>query len=288
MRRLGLRTRVTAIFAGGALVLSASMAMLSYGFIRSSLLNERERTATRTTYFDASVAQAGLVGSGADVPGVLGALNTGPVRRPVVYRDGAPYARSADIVTDTEIPLALRHLVESGQPGVQRVRNAHGTALIFGIPLSSDTQFYEIHSLEELDQTLRVIALILALVAAGTTVAGAALGWYTTRRVLRPLASVAQAAQGIAGGDLTARLETPPSPSSSSSPHRSTTWWTSWPDASNATAGSQPTSAMSCGRRCRRCQRQRQCWSTDLTVWTPGPRRRQNSSPRRWRVFNVS
>lgn len=207
MRRLGLRTRVTTVFAGGALVLSASMATLSYGFTRSSLVNERERTATRTTYFDATVAKAGLVSDNADVPSVLGALNTGPLRRPVVYRDGAAYARSADTGTVPEIPPELRRLVESGQPGVQRVRNANGTALIFGIPLSPNTQFYEIHSLEELDQTLRVIALVLALVAAGTTVAGAALGWYTTRRVLRPLASVAQAAQGIAGGDLTARLD---------------------------------------------------------------------------------
>ena len=54
---------------------------------------------------------------------------------------------------------------------------------------------------------LSVIGLVLVLVAAGTTVAGAALGWYTTRLVLRPLASVAQAACGIAGGDLTARLD---------------------------------------------------------------------------------
>jgi two-component system, OmpR family, sensor histidine kinase MtrB len=207
MRRPGLRTRVTAIFAGGALVLSATMAMLSYGFTRGSLVAERERTATRTTYFDASVAQSGLASPNADVLAVLRALDTGSVRRPVVYRNGEPYSRTADVGTTPEIPLALRRLVESGSPGVQRLHSGNGTIMIFGIPLSPTTQFYEIHSMQELDQTLQVIALVLALVAAGTTVAGAALGWYTTRRVLRPLASVTQAAQGIAGGDLTARLD---------------------------------------------------------------------------------
>jgi signal transduction histidine kinase len=47
---------------------------------------------------------------------------------------------------------------------------------------------------------------VLGLVAAGTTLAGAGIGWYATRHVLRPLTEVAVAAQGIAGGDLSARL----------------------------------------------------------------------------------
>ncbi len=207
MRRPGLRTRVTVVFAGGALVLCASMATISYGLTRGALLAERERTATRTTYFDATVVQAGLGTDGADVVEVLGSLNTGPLRRPVVFRDGQPYARNADVGSTSEIPVELQDLVEHGQPAVQRVRTSTGAALIFGIPLSRSTQFYEIHSLRELEQTLQVIGLVLALVAAGTTIAGAGLGWYTTRRVLRPLASVVAAARGIAGGDLTARLD---------------------------------------------------------------------------------
>jgi signal transduction histidine kinase len=58
-----------------------------------------------------------------------------------------------------------------------------------------------------MDRTLDLIGIILALVAGGVTLAGAALGWYTGRRALRPLASVAEAARGIAAGDLTARLD---------------------------------------------------------------------------------
>lgn len=207
MKRPGLRARVTIIFAAGALVLSASMATLSYGFTRSSLLAERERTATRTTYLDSIVVRAGLTSDDADVLEVLSTLDTGPLRRPIVVRGGEQYARSADAGTVPEIPPALKQLVEDGQPGVQRVHTPSGTALIFGIPLSPSTQLYEIHSLQELDQTLRVIGLVLGLVAANTTIAGAGLGWYTTRRVLRPLADVTDAARGIAEGDLTARLD---------------------------------------------------------------------------------
>src|SRR5690242_5875953 len=112
LRRPGLRTRVTVIFAGGALLLSAAMATISYGFTRSSLLTERERTATRTTYLDATVAQAGLRDRTADVVDVLRSLDTGPYRRPIVYRDGVEYARNADVATPP-VPVALRQMVES-------------------------------------------------------------------------------------------------------------------------------------------------------------------------------
>jgi two-component system, OmpR family, sensor histidine kinase MtrB len=207
MRRLGLRARVTVVMAGGALILTTAVATLSYEFTRGSLLGERERTATRTTYFDATAVRADLAGEGVDIVSVLRALNTGPLRRPVVVEDGTPFSTSAGFGSASQIPAGLQQMVEGGQAGAQRVRTPSGPALIIGIPLTPTTQFYEFHSMQELDQTLSVIGIILTLVAAGTTVAGAGLGWYTTRRALRPLASVAEAAKGIAAGDLTARLD---------------------------------------------------------------------------------
>jgi len=207
MRRPGLRSRVAGGFAAGALLLAASIAVLSYELTRGSLLAERERTATRTTYFDATVVQAGLASEDADVVEVLRSLDSGAARMPVVYRDGTWFARTADAGVTDAIPVALQQLVNGGRPGVQRVRIGSGPALIFGIPLGTSSAFYEIHSLAELERTLRVLALVLALVAAGTTCAGAGLGWYATRHVLHPLTTVADAARGIAAGDLSARLD---------------------------------------------------------------------------------
>src|SRR5688500_5927596 len=71
MRRPGLSARVTAAFAGRALVLSTAMALASYELTRGSLLAERERTAIRTTYFDATVVQAGPATENPDVVEVL-------------------------------------------------------------------------------------------------------------------------------------------------------------------------------------------------------------------------
>lgn len=207
MRRPGLRTRVTAGFAAGALVLSASMAALSYGLAQRTLTSGRERTAIRAAYQDATVVHAEVATKQPDIVTVLRSLDTGSNRRVILRRDGHWYARNVDSGLTDAVPVSLRRLVEQGQPGVQRVRTDGGPALVVGLPLSESTGFYVVDSLEQLDHTLRVLALVLALVAAGTTAAGAGLGWYATRRALRPLDTVAAAARDITAGDLGARLD---------------------------------------------------------------------------------
>ena len=212
MRRAGLRTRVTASFAAGALAISAAVALLSYDLTRRTLLAGRERSATRAAFFDANVARAGLASDNPDVIDVLRSLDTGGTRREVVRRNGRWYARGADPGVTAAIPAALQQMVAAGQSGVQRVHTDTGVALVIGVPLGDGTQFYVVDSLGELDQTLRVLSLILTLVAAGTTAAGAALGAYASRRVLRPLTTVAEAARNISAGDLHARLDTSTDP----------------------------------------------------------------------------
>jgi signal transduction histidine kinase len=208
VRRLGLRARITATLAIGALVLSTTIATLSYQLIRGSVLAERERTALRVTAYDWGVVSARL-GPGTDPGEVLGSLRAGQGRRPLVLRDGNWFALTTESgLRADDIPASLQEMVAAGQPGGLRVRTAAGPALVYGIPLSDGRgSFYEIISLQETEDTLDLILLVLALVAGGVTLAGAALGWYTGRRAMLPLVSVAQAARGIAAGDLGARLD---------------------------------------------------------------------------------
>ncbi|MDG4787831.1 HAMP domain-containing sensor histidine kinase [Micromonospora sp. WMMD1102] len=206
MSRAGLRTRLTAGFAAGAFVLSGSMAALSYQFTRNSLLAERERTAIRAAYFEATVVRAELDAQQPRIIDTLRSLNTGENRRTLLNRNGAWYARNADSGLTSAIPGPLQDLVAAGEAGVQRIETDGTPAVVVGVPLSPTTSFYHVDSLEELDHTLRVLALVLSMVAITTAGAGAGFGWYAARHALRPLASVAGAAQEIIAGDLNARL----------------------------------------------------------------------------------
>jgi two-component system sensor histidine kinase MtrB len=205
--RAGLRTRVVAGFAAGAFVLSASMALASYEITRSSLIAGRERSAVRSATFDARVVAAGLAAERPDIAAMLRTLDTGGNRRVLVLHLGHWYARNADSGAATEVPQSLQRLVSDSGQGIQRLRVDGVPAVVVGILLTPSTALYEIDYLSELDETLRTLGWVLTLVAAAVAAAGAGVGWFATRYVLRPLRSVADAAQGITGGDLSARLD---------------------------------------------------------------------------------
>lgn len=207
MRPIGLRARVSAVFAVGALLLSVCISLVSYESTRRTLLDERERTAVRATYYDATVVNAGIAGTDPDVLEVLRSLDPGADRYVLLYLDGQWHSRSADLAADTAVPAGVQKLTASGSATAQRILRDGHPALIVGIPLAGSAAFYEIVSFAELERTLRTLALVLTAVAIMVAAGGAALGWYVTRSALRPLTTVAHAARGIAGGDLTTRLD---------------------------------------------------------------------------------
>jgi signal transduction histidine kinase len=207
MRRAGLRTRVVGGFAVGALLLSASMAFATYQATRRSLLEGRERVSVRTVSFDARIMREGLLTDQVDVVELLRSLDTGGNRRAMLFRDGGWFGRAADDGTTAAVPESLQRLVRQGQAGKQLVRVNGVPAIVVGVPLTDSAALYEVDMYRELDQTLRVLSFVLTIVAATTAAAGAGLGWYAARYVARPLRSVAGAAQEIAGGDLSTRLD---------------------------------------------------------------------------------
>ena len=207
MRYVGLRARVTTGFAVGALLLSAVMASVSYQLVSTSLIDEREKIAIRAAYVNATVVSAGLAGGQQAGVEALRSLDTGTARDALLRSAGTWYGRGADEGITSAIPPELQHRVAQGRPAVQRVRAAGDPALVVAVPLSGSTAFYEIDSLRELDDNLRLLALVLTAVAIMTAVAGAALGWYATRYVLRSLTGATKAAHDIAAGDFSARLD---------------------------------------------------------------------------------
>jgi two-component system sensor histidine kinase MtrB len=83
-----------------------------------------------------------------------------------------------------------------------------------GIPLAGlDEAYFEVFPLDELDRTYRVLGAVLTIAVVGLVPLLLSVGWWVTGPALRPLHRIASAADAIAGGDLSARIDSRGDPS---------------------------------------------------------------------------
>jgi signal transduction histidine kinase len=193
-------------FVVGGLVLTAGLAVATYVLSQRYLLGQRERSATRQAFLDARLVRDTLSGDAQDPAAALDRLELSPRSQAAFARRGQWFATSV-AVGPKSLPPHLRGIVDSGHAVHQRVTVLGEPRLVVGVPLRSvDGAYYEVFDLGELRKTLSVIRNSL-IAAAGVTVVGAALlGFWASRRVLRPLRGVNAAAARIAAGDFSARL----------------------------------------------------------------------------------
>ncbi|HEU5083955.1 MAG TPA: HAMP domain-containing sensor histidine kinase [Acidimicrobiales bacterium] len=216
--RLGLRARVTLAFAVGALLLSMAMSLLVIGVARSNLVSQREASATSQVYLNAEILRS-RVTPNADTSQLLSSLVRPEGSQPVLFQrsqqdprqEGSGWSQPDPEYGRSAIPEALRERVLSGVPA--KMRFEHPTkgdmSLVVGIPVPAfEGAYFEITNLESLDETLTSISFTLFGASIATVLAGAALGWYASRRILRPLGEVGNAARLLASGQLDTRIDT--------------------------------------------------------------------------------
>jgi len=202
-RRLGVRARTTVAFALGALLLSVSLSVLTYSLARNYLLDQRESLALDQTFGNASLVRFALR-PGADPAAVLEDL----AGADGVLHVGDTWLGETVQVNKDTLPADLLRVVAEGRVARQRISLGGEPHLAVGVPLpTANAAYFEVASLGELDRTLQILAGSLVAAATVTTVGGAAVGLYASRRVLRPLRVVARAAVGIARGRLDTRLD---------------------------------------------------------------------------------
>jgi signal transduction histidine kinase len=206
MRRLGLRSSVTAGFAVGALVLSGALAFGTYFWARHLLIEQREQTAMRQAFTDAALVRDALQTSGAQVSEVLGSISPPAGTILYVHRDGRWYSSSLEVPAEP-VTSAVAAEVQSGSVAAGWTDQTTPPGIVVGIPLPAvGAEYYEVTVAEELAQTLETLRLALGICAVLGTAAGAVLGRSASRRVLAPLTGVTGAAARISGGDLSTRL----------------------------------------------------------------------------------
>ena len=208
--RLGLRSRITIAFAVGALIMAVVLAAATLGLTRQNLLDQRESSATARTYQNAATASLQLpddptASSEVDPTDVLASLQTPSGSNPVLAVGDRWYARAPEFGEDV-LPTELRDTVQGGQPALMRFDYDGTTQLAVGVPIDGGA-YFEVVSLGELEDTLESISISLLAAALLSTLAGAAIGSWAARRVLRPLRGIGDAARAITSGRLETRVE---------------------------------------------------------------------------------
>ena len=189
------------------MMLSVLLAVATFATTRTNLLNQRESAALTQAFSNARIVRDRLP-SESDPLVLLQSLQTPAGSHPVVLTGNRWFSADARFGEST-LPAALREIViERGVPARMRATLRGEPELTIGIPLPAvEAAYFEVVDLSELENTLRQLSFSLTGASIVTTLAGAALGWWASRRALRPLADVSEAAGAIAGGRLDTRLE---------------------------------------------------------------------------------
>ena len=208
--RLGLRARTLVSFGLIALLTSLLAGIATYSFSRSSLIDQRFETTRSQAIGNAQLMRTLLQGRRNMAGDLITTVRTDSRGYALVRVDPQNFFYATDPLsfTQSDLPASLIEAVAAGRPATQRFDHDGELYQGYGIPMPSvGADYYEVFPLRE---TQRTLSFILSALLAGLIVATAtaiALGWFTSRRLLRPVRRVADTAADIAGGRLDARLE---------------------------------------------------------------------------------
>ncbi|NDH23429.1 MAG: sensor histidine kinase, partial [Actinobacteria bacterium] len=209
--RLGLRARITGLYALGGLLLSLTIALSTLTLARQNLVEDREERAFSVAVRNAQRVENGLGAETEieDVGVLLDNLTITEGSFPLLQVGDA--TRALDQAFDADaVPSSLRELVEAGSAGRMRVRVNGRPLIVTGIPIpDTAAAYYEAAATDDVEDVLNTLGIIVLGVGAAATLLSAALGSWASRRALTPLGGKSHFAESLAAGELDTRLDPP-------------------------------------------------------------------------------
>ena len=209
--RLGLRARITGLYALGGLLLSLTIALSTLTLARQNLVEDREERAFSIAVRNAQRVENGLGAESEieDVGVLLDNLTITEGSFPLLQVGDA--TRALDQAFDADaVPSSLRELVEAGNAGRMRVRVNGRPLIVTGIPIpDTAAAYYEAAATDDVEDVLNTLGIIVLGVGAAAILLSAAFGSWASRRALTPLGEVRLAAESLAAGELDTRLDPP-------------------------------------------------------------------------------
>lgn len=192
----------------GGLVLSALLSTVAYFLVRDFLLDQRQSLAQRQAFTNASVVKERLRNPDPDIGLVLDNLRLEARSSVLVYYQGTWYGN----VQAGTLPAPLRDAVVRGETGYQRFTSGDPFYAVSVALPAVEASYVEVFSLRGVAGTLAAVRNSLLAAATITTLGAAALGFWSSRRILNPIAQVADAAERLAEGGWDTRLGPDPDP----------------------------------------------------------------------------
>lgn len=203
---LGLRARATLAWGVIALFLSSALAGFAYQVTRSQLVAERQNNALNQAYLNARYVRNSLTAGDRKVAEALSEVRGG-VESAALIRVGGEWFSESVAVGPSAIPSSLASEVASGKAARQLTVLDGRPFVAIGVAIPSvDGRYFEMVAIDDVERTLGGLAGRLAAIAGVATLCGAAVGWFASGRILKPLRQFTSAAERLAEGGLDTRI----------------------------------------------------------------------------------
>lgn len=211
--RFGLRGRMVASFALGALVAAAALGLVTYASTRNYLEDQRMGVALRQAFNNAQLVRTVLSADRSNVASLVSNVRSEQGGYAVLHveDDGSNqpsfFAQEPLRFTQSNLPAELLTQVLAGRTGTERFEFDGEPYQAVGVAVpSAGIQYFEVFPMSQVERTMALVGSTLVLGAVGSAVLAGLLGLALSRSVLRPLSRVAGAARRIASGGLDTRL----------------------------------------------------------------------------------
>src|SRR5262245_15087784 len=165
-------------FTVGALMLSLFLAFVTYGFARSSVVQQRENAAFDAARLHAETVNSALGGNATSASAAMQRLEDIGVERPLIWYNGQ-WTPSNPLYAESELPQSLTdRVINEGRAASMRVEVGNELNIVVGHPLPNNAAYFEFFSLDEVSDTLRSVRLSLVLGAVITTALGVLAGQF--------------------------------------------------------------------------------------------------------------
>lgn len=215
LNRATLRTKAILTGLVIALSISAITSLAIFQIAESYLMNQRIAIATSQISVASRLAAQSIYDGNSPLDSLLTASNTFPNAQTAIRQNDEWFVSKAGFDID-EIPDEIIDLVTEGSPSRSRIMFGESPAIAIGIPITINDeakfQFIGVVTTLELQRTLSLLQNVLLAGVLFSSIGGAFVGFWLSRRVSEPLHDVSEAAQRIAFGDLTIQIATPSEP----------------------------------------------------------------------------